>query len=225
MDQSVFATRNIDRWRSHGCSAARRLRFDCTWWCRARRTQDRDVGTGAIVGQCACRARAGDYERAQRGGGHAERRSGALGAHRLNALNSPSSLIKAENFEKLVSLGTGQLVKREQIVNALISEVGGNAYVSTVSIGGRSLRASLLELLQSVNGQLEALVGSISSATLTDVVRADVTSLNASTRVYGLVEPQVHLELAGGDMLASSTISPARPGRSPLQSRPREART
>ncbi len=120
----------------------------------------------------------------------------------LNALNSPSSLIKAENFEKLVSLGTGQLVKREQIVNALISEVGGNAYVSTVSIGGRSLRASLLELLQSVNGQLEALVGSISSATLTDVVRADVTSLNASTRVYGLVEPQVHLELAGGDMLA-----------------------
>ncbi len=57
-------------------------------------------------------------------------------------------------------------------------------------------------MLQSVNGQLEALVGSISSATLTDVVRADVTSLNASTRVYGLVEPQVHLALAGGDMLA-----------------------
>ncbi len=58
----------------------------------------------------------------------------------LNALNSPSSLIKAENFEKLISLGTGQLVKREQIVNALISEVGGNAYVGTVSIAGRSLR-------------------------------------------------------------------------------------
>jgi hypothetical protein len=120
----------------------------------------------------------------------------------LNALNSPSSLIKAENFEKLVSLGTGQLVKREQVVNALISEVGGNEYVSTVSVSGRSLRTSLLELLESVNGQLEALVGSISSATLTDVVRADVTSLNASTRVYGLVEPQVHLALAGGDMLA-----------------------
>ncbi len=120
----------------------------------------------------------------------------------LNALNSPSSLIKAENFEKLISLGTNQLVKREQIVNALISEVGGNGYVSTVTVSGRSLRGSLLELLETVNGQLEALVGSISSATLTDVVRADVTSLNASTRVYGLVEPQVHLALAGGDMLA-----------------------
>jgi hypothetical protein len=120
----------------------------------------------------------------------------------LNALNSPSSLIKAENFEKLISLGTNQLVKREQIVNALISEVGGNNYVSTVSVAGRNLRGSLVEMLETVNGQLGALVGSISSATLTDVVRADVTSINASTRVYGLVEPQVHLALAGGDMLA-----------------------
>jgi hypothetical protein len=120
----------------------------------------------------------------------------------LNALNSPSSLIKAENFQKLISLGTNQLVKREQVVNALISEVGGNGYVATVSVSGRSLRGSLLALLESVNGQLGALMSSISSATLTDVVRADVTSLNASTRVYGLVEPQVHLALAGGDMLA-----------------------
>lgn len=119
----------------------------------------------------------------------------------LQALDSPSSLIKAENFQKLISLGTNQVVKREQVVQALISEVEGNNYVGTVSVSGRSLRASLVALLESVNGQLANLVNSISSATLTDVVRAEVTSINASTRVYGLVEPQVHLALAGGDEL------------------------
>jgi hypothetical protein len=58
-------------------------------------------------------------------------------------------------------------------------------------------------LLDAVNNQLGALVDSISTATLTDVIRADVTTINASTRIYGLVEPQIHLALAGGDELSA----------------------
>jgi hypothetical protein len=121
----------------------------------------------------------------------------------LEALDSPSALTRADNFEKLITLGTGQAVKREQVVEALLSEVQGNAYAGNVTVSGRNLRTSLVALLDGVNSQLGALVDSISTATLTDVIRADVTSINATTRIYGLVEPQVHLALAGGDELSA----------------------
>jgi hypothetical protein len=121
----------------------------------------------------------------------------------LEALNNPAALTRADNFEKLVSLGAGQAVKREQVVEALITEVQGNAYVGNVTVSGRNLRGSLVALLDGVNNQLGALVDSIAAATLTDVIREDVISINASTRVYGLVEPQIHLALAGGDELSA----------------------
>ena len=121
----------------------------------------------------------------------------------LEALDSPSALTRADNFEKLITLGTGQAVKREQVVEALISEVQSNAYDGNVTVSGHNLRTSLVALLDGVNSQLGALVDSISTATLTDVIRADVTSINATTRIYGLVEPQIHLALAGGDELSA----------------------
>lgn len=120
----------------------------------------------------------------------------------LEALDSPSALTRADNFQKLITLGTSQAVKREQVVEALLSEVKTNAYDGGVTVSGRNLRGSLVTLLDGVNNELGALVDSISTATLTNVIRADITTINVSTRIYGLVEPQIHLALAGGDELS-----------------------
>jgi hypothetical protein len=120
----------------------------------------------------------------------------------LQALNSPSSLQRAETFQSLLTLGSSAAIKREQVVISLLGEVGRNSYIHGVTIGGTSLSASLISMLNGVNSQLGTLANSIASATLTDVARTTLISINASTRVYGLVEPMVHLALAGGDEIA-----------------------
>jgi Asp/Glu/hydantoin racemase len=120
----------------------------------------------------------------------------------LTALDNPASLARAENFTRLISLGANETTKREQVVLALIGEVDRNAYIRGVTVGGRSLAGSLISMLDGVNSQLGAQSSSVASASLIDEVRASIRSINASTRVYGLVEPMVHLALAGGDELA-----------------------
>jgi hypothetical protein len=120
----------------------------------------------------------------------------------INALNSPSSLQRAETFSSLLALGSNAAIKREQVVVSLLGEVGRNSYIRGVTIGGTRLTASLISVLDGVNSQLAALANDMASATLTDVARATYISVNATTRVYGLIEPMVHLALAGGDEIA-----------------------
>jgi hypothetical protein len=120
----------------------------------------------------------------------------------LTALNSPSSLQRAETFTSLLALGSKAATQREQVVLALLAEVGRNSYIQGVTIGGTSLSASLTSILNGVNGQLATLANTVATATLTDVARTTLISINASTRVYGLIEPMVHLALAGGVEIA-----------------------
>jgi hypothetical protein len=128
----------------------------------------------------------------------------------LTALNSPSSLQRAETFKSLLALGSNAAIKREQVVFSLLGQVRGNTYVRSVTVGGTSLSASLISILDGVNSQLATLANTMASATLNDVARATTISINASTRVYGLVEPMVHLALAGGEELAEVNSLAAR---------------
>jgi hypothetical protein len=121
----------------------------------------------------------------------------------LTALNNPSSFARAENLTRLITVGASETGKREQVVLALIAEVSGNRYIRGVTVGGRSISSALISVLNSVNSQLASLSNSIASAAFPDQARAAVNTINASTRVYGLVEPMVHLALAGGDELAA----------------------
>ena len=120
----------------------------------------------------------------------------------LTALENPATLARAENFTRLLTLGANEATKREQVIIALIGEVQGNSYIRGVTVGGESLSAALIAILSGVNSQLGSMASSVSSASLTDALHATIRSINASTRVYGLVEPMVHLALAGGDEIA-----------------------
>jgi len=120
----------------------------------------------------------------------------------LNALNSVPSLIRAEQFTSLQAMGASQIAKHERVVSALIADVEGNRYLGGVNIAGVGLSQLLISALQRTDAQFSVLAGSIASASLTDVLRSDIISIGSSTRVYGLVEPMVHLAIAGGDLLA-----------------------
>jgi outer membrane murein-binding lipoprotein Lpp len=120
----------------------------------------------------------------------------------LTALENPATLARAENFTRLLTLGANEATKREQVVFGLIGEVQGNSYIRGVTVGGRSFSAALIAVLDGVNSQLGSMASSVSSASLTDELHATIRSINASTRVYGLIEPMVHLALAGGDEIA-----------------------
>jgi hypothetical protein len=117
----------------------------------------------------------------------------------LNALNNDASLILAEQFTSIQAVGARQASKREQVVSSLLGDVDSNAYVGGAMIAGETLKQRLVSFLDGVNAQLTALSSKIASDQLIDVLRSDVISVAASTRVYGLVEPMVHLSLAAGD--------------------------
>lgn len=124
----------------------------------------------------------------------------------LNALTSESALLQAETFTSLVTTGTNQIVKRERIVNSLIADVNGASYLTGVTINGSSVAGSILAMLDRVNSQLGSQAGSIDSATLIDALRSVISSIGPSTRVLGLVEPQVHLAIAGGEELKGVSL-------------------
>jgi hypothetical protein len=116
----------------------------------------------------------------------------------LEALNNPASLARAENFSRVLGLGATEATKREQVVLSLLADVQRNSYIQGVAVGGASLSASLTSILDAVNNQLATLATNLAGASLPDVARATKITINASTRVYGLIEPMVHLGLAGG---------------------------
>lgn len=120
----------------------------------------------------------------------------------LNAMTSPSSAVRAENFGALQASGAKEIANREQLVESLVSDVQGDSYLSGVDVAGASLRGSLMSILRGVDRQLQGLAARIAADTLPDVLRSDVISINASTRVSGVIEPLTHLALAGGDELS-----------------------
>jgi hypothetical protein len=119
----------------------------------------------------------------------------------LNALTSESALLQFETFTSLKTTGTNQIVKRERIVNALTADVTSASYLTGVAINRTSVAGSILAMLGRVDSQLGSQASSIDSATLIDALRSVITSIGPSTRVLGLVEPQVHLAIAGGEEL------------------------
>jgi hypothetical protein len=119
----------------------------------------------------------------------------------INALNSVKALVQAEAFTSLMTIGANQVSKREGLVNTLVADVQANKYLGGVDPAGHSLSASLLSILGGVDNQLEALGAEIASDSLPDVLRSDVASIAASTRVAGVYEPMTHLAIAGGDEL------------------------
>jgi hypothetical protein len=128
----------------------------------------------------------------------------------LNALTSKSGATEAEAFSSLMNTGSNQIAKRERIINALISDVETNStstgFLFGVTVNGVSLSHSLIALLDGVDGQLQAVASHIATDTLVDQLRGDIISIGASTRVYGLIEPIVHLVLAGGAELNALNI-------------------
>jgi hypothetical protein len=119
----------------------------------------------------------------------------------LNALSSARSLGLSEAFSTVQTTGANQIAKREALVNTLIADVKANKYLSGVDPAGRSLSATLLSILDGVDGQLAALGERIASDSVPDVLRSDVLSIGTSTRVAGVYEPMTHLAIAGGDEL------------------------
>jgi len=124
----------------------------------------------------------------------------------LNALTSESALLQAETFTSLVTTGTNQILKRERLLNALTVDVKGSAYLTGVEVNGTAVETSILGMISRVDGQLQSQANSIASASLIDVLRGVITSIGPSTRVLGLVEPAVHLAIAGGDELNGVNI-------------------
>ena len=124
----------------------------------------------------------------------------------LNALTSESALLQSETFSSLVATGTNQIVKRERLLNALTIDVKGSAYLTGVEVNGTSVETAILAMINRVDGQLQSQASSIASASLIDVLRGVITSIGPSTRVLGLVEPAVHLAIAGGDELNGVNI-------------------
>jgi hypothetical protein len=120
----------------------------------------------------------------------------------LDALTSVSNLVRAENFEALQANGAKEVAAREHILDGLSEDVEGDSYLNGVDVSGGSLRSALMAILEGSNSQLQALANEIAVVSLPDELRADVISINSSTRVYGVVEPMVHLALAGGDELS-----------------------
>ncbi len=120
----------------------------------------------------------------------------------LNALTSKSGATQAEAFTSLINTGSNQIAKRERIINALISDVEtkstSTGFLYGVTVNGVSLSHSLIALLEGVDGHLQAIASRITTDTLVDQLRGDIISIGASTRVYGLIEPMIHLALAGG---------------------------
>jgi hypothetical protein len=124
----------------------------------------------------------------------------------LNALTSESALLQAETFTSLITTGTNQIVKRERMVNALTADVTSASYLTGVTVNGASVAGSILAMLGRVNSQLASQANSIDSATLIDALRSVITTIGPSTRVLGLVEPQVHLAIAGGEELKGVSL-------------------
>jgi hypothetical protein len=120
----------------------------------------------------------------------------------LDALTSVSNLVRAENFEALQANGAKEIAAREHILDGLSADVEGDSYLNGVDVSGGNLRSALMAVLEGSNSQLEALANEIAAVSLPDELRADVISINTSTRVYGVIEPMVHLALAGGDELS-----------------------
>ena len=130
------------------------------------------------------------------------RRATRRGLSQLNELNSISNFAQYEQIRALLAIGANEAAKRERVVQALVADVQNNAYLDGVTVGGRSLSGMLISMLDGVNSQLQSLASTIAATSLTDVLRSDILSINASTRIYGLVEPLVHLVLAAGDELS-----------------------
>jgi len=124
----------------------------------------------------------------------------------LNALDSEGSLIQAETFGSLITTGANQIAKREHMVSALISDVKGSTYLSGVEVNGTSVANAILAVLNGVDDQLQSQAGSIESASVVDELRSVITSIGPSTRVFGLVEPSVHLAIAAGEELNAANI-------------------
>lgn len=124
----------------------------------------------------------------------------------LNALSSEGSLIQAETFSGLITTGANQILKRERLVSELTVDVTGSTYLAGAEINGTAVSSRILALLSSVGSQLQAQASSVESASLVDVLRSVILSIGPSTRVFGLVEPEVHLAIAGGEELKAASI-------------------
>jgi hypothetical protein len=119
----------------------------------------------------------------------------------LDALSSESSLIEAENFGSLVTTGANQIAKRERLLNALIASVKGSPYLSGVAFNGTLLSTTILAVLNRFDGQVQGQAAAIENAALPDQLRAVILAIGPSTRLFGLVQPEIHLLLAAGDEL------------------------
>jgi hypothetical protein len=119
----------------------------------------------------------------------------------VNALASDGSLIASERMSALKALGAQAVSRRIAAVQTLISAVQGDPLLTGTSVGGQDVKQILLARLLGVQGQLQALGAKIANDSLGDVLRADVSAVATSSRVYGLVSPVTHIAIAAGDVL------------------------
>ena len=73
--------------------------------------------------------------------------------------------------------------------------------------GLSSAQAGAIEyVIRQVDDQLQSLDAKIATDTLVDVLRTDVLSVDSSTRVEGLIAPQVHIALGADSLLAAAAL-------------------
>jgi hypothetical protein len=123
----------------------------------------------------------------------------------LTALDNFHTLITAEQMGSLKELGKTEVDKREAALSTLVGDVQSHPHLTSAQI------TTLFTLIDGVQAELQALGAKIANDSLPDVLRSDVLHVDGSTRVYGLVEPMVHIALAADDVevLASSLVAQA----------------
>ena len=117
----------------------------------------------------------------------------------VNALANNHTLIIAEQIDALQQIGAAAVAKREATLGALSSEVRA-AHLSSGQM------SAILAVVDGIQAQLQALGAKIAGDGLADVLRSDVLSVDTSTRVYGLIDPMVHIAI-GADRVSAEAAS------------------
>lgn len=128
--------------------------------------------------------------------------SGVDTAAEANALASDGSLLAAERVDSLKSLGATTANGLLGAIRTLQADVSKDGNLTSASVDGRSVARIIDGVLATAQAQVQQLAAKIAGDTLIDVLRNDVSGLASNTKVFTLIDPQVHLLIAAGDALA-----------------------
>jgi hypothetical protein len=125
---------------------------------------------------------------------------GSVFAAEVAALVSDQALLSSERISQLQQLGDNQIVTLEGELTSLTGDVQNTSGLSSGQAG------AIENVIRQVNDQLQSLAAKIAADTLVDVLRTDVLSVDSSTRVEGLISPEVHTALGADSLLVAANL-------------------